>query len=70
MRGFESAHHFLFNCPRYTIARNTYLPDNLHHYSTRDLLFGCDSKTDEQNEAIFLKVQDFVVFSGRFNNHS
>ena len=68
--GFESAHHFLFTCPRFAASRNTYLPRNLHNYSTRDLLFGCESKTDQQNEAIFLQVQDFIINSKRFNNGS
>lgn len=64
--GFESAYHFLFVCPRHTRARHEHLPPNLHNYSTRDLLFGCTSKTDKQNEDIFLKVQDFIINSGRF----
>ena len=68
--GFESAYHFLFVCPRFAAAKNSYLPSNLHNHSTRDLLFGCESKTNQQNETIFLKVQDFIVNSGRFNNHS
>ena len=68
--GFESAYHFLFVCPRFAAARNSYLPSNIHNYSTRDLLFGCECKTNQQNETIFLKVQDFIVNSGRFNNHS
>ena len=42
--GFESAYHFLFVCPRFAAARNSYIPSNLHNYSTRDLLFGCESK--------------------------
>ena len=68
-RGFESAHHFLFTCPRFAAARNTYLPRNLHNYSTRDLLFGSESKSDQQNEAIFLRVQDYLINSTRFSNH-
>ena len=65
---FESVHHFLFVCPRFAAARNTHLPRNLHNYSTRDLLFGSETKTDQQNEAIFLQVQDFLIHSTRFNN--
>ena len=68
--GFESAYHFLFVCPRFAAARNSYLPSNLHNYSTRDLLFGCESKTNQKNETIFLKVQDCILNSGKFNNHS
>ena len=65
---FESVHHFLFVCPRFAAARNTHLPRNLHNYSTRDLLFGSETRTDQQNEAIFLQVQDFLIHSTRFNN--
>ena len=68
--GFERAYHFLFVCPRFAAARNSYLPSNHHNYSTHDLLFGCGRKTNQQNETIFLKVQDFIVNSGRFNNNS
>ena len=67
--GLESAHHFLFICPRFAATRNTYLPRNLHNYSTRDLLFGSESKSDQQNEAIFLRVQDNLTHSTRFSNH-
>ena len=67
--GFESAHHFLFTCPRFAAARNTYLPRNLHNYSTRDLLFGSESKSHQQNEAIFLRVQDYLIHSTRFSKH-
>ena len=65
---FESVHHFLFVCTRFAAARNTHLPRNLHNYSTRDLLFGSETRTDQQNEAIFLQVQDFLIHSSRFNN--
>ena len=68
--GFDSAYHLLIVFPRFAAAKNSYLPSNLHNYSTRDLLFGCESKTDQQNETIFLNVQDFIVNSGSFNNHS
>lgn len=45
--GFESPYHFLFVCPKYTVAR----PNNLTNYTTQDLLF---IKTVNQ----FLKMKD------------
>ena len=66
--GFERTHHFLFTCPRFAAARNAHLHRNLHNYSTRDLLFGSETKTDRQNEAIFLQVQDFSIHSTRFSS--
>ena len=38
--GFESATHFFFTCPIFTIARQRYLPDNLENFTARELLFG------------------------------
>ena len=43
---FESAAHFLFNCPIYTNERQTYLPNNLRTFTTKDLLFGCENASE------------------------
>ncbi|MEW8544911.1 MAG: reverse transcriptase family protein [Candidatus Thiodiazotropha sp.] len=64
--GFESVHHFFFACPKYSIQRNRYLPDDLHNFTTHDLLFGKENVPFRENESLFLKVQDFVIKSGRF----
>ena len=64
---FESAAHFLFNCPIYTNERQTYLPDNLRTYTTKDLLFVCENASEQDNQSFFLQVQDFIVNSGRFS---
>ena len=37
--GFESPYHFLFVCPKYTVARDMFLLKNLTNYTTHDLLF-------------------------------
>ena len=63
---FESPYHFLFRCPRYTADRNTYLYDYLQTHSTHDLLHGKETATDEENQIMFLHVQDFIVKSKRF----
>ena len=63
---FESAAHFLFNCPIYTNERQTYLPNNLRTFTTKDLLFRCENASEQDNQSLFLQVQDFIVNSGRF----
>ena len=64
--GFESPYHFFFQCPRYAAARNRFLPNDINRYNTHDFLFGIEGKTNRENEALFIKVQDFIVKSGRF----
>ena len=63
---FESAYHFFFACPRFTAERRRYLPETLPHYSVRELLSGKDNATEQDNETLFLQVQDYIVKSGRF----
>ena len=46
-------------------------PDHTHllflnNLTTRDLLFGMENKTNHENEALFIQVQEFIVQSGRF----
>ena len=64
--GFESAYHLFFICPAYAATRS-YLPDNLHEYSLKDLLYGTEHGTVHENETLFLKIQDFLTKCGRFN---
>lgn len=63
---FESAKHFLFNCPNFTPARERHLPFDLPRYTVNDLLYGKADLSAQQNETLFLQVQDFIVQSGRF----
>ena len=63
---FESAYHFFFACPRFTAERRRYLPETLSHYSVRELLSGKDNGTEQDNETLFLHVQDYIVKLGRF----
>ena len=32
----------------------------------KDLLFGMENLTEQENESLFVQVQDFIVKSGRF----
>ena len=64
--GFESATHFFFTCPIFTNARQRYLPDNLENFTARELLFGKENATEQDNQSLFLQVQDFIIKSGRF----
>ena len=64
--GFESPYHFFFQCPRYAAARNRFLPNDINRYNTHDFSFGIEGKTNRKNEALFIKVQDFIVKPGRF----
>ena len=60
--GFESSNHFFFVCPIFVGARSRYLPANLNNLT----LFGMENKTNHENEALFMQVQEFIVESGRF----
>ena len=46
--------------------KKRYLEALLRNYTTHELLFGKDTSTDEENEALFLKVQDYILKSKRF----
>ena len=61
---FESRNHFFFACPLNSLDR--YLPANLDNLTSNDLLFGCENQSDELNESLFLKVQEFLLRCGRF----
>ena len=64
--GFESAAHFLFTCPIFMNARQSYLPGNLGNFTAKELLFEKENATEQDNQSLFLQVQDFIVKSGRF----
>ena len=63
---FASAAHFFFNCPNYNEVRLRYLPVGPHIYTVNNLLFEMESLTEQENESLFVEVQDFIVKSGRF----
>ena len=56
--GFESAYNLFFICTAYVATRSD-LPDYLHEYSLKDLLYGTHHGIGHENETLFLKVQDF-----------
>ena len=63
----ESSRHFFFNCPIHAVARARYLPNNLDDFTLHNLLFGLETKTNQENEELFIKVQEFIINSGRFS---
>ena len=52
--------------PNYNATREKYLEALLRNHATHELLFGKDTSADEENEALFLKVQDYILKSKRF----
>ena len=56
---FESRNHSFFACPLCSLDRLRYLPANLDNLTSNYRLFGCENQTDEFNESLFLKVQEF-----------
>ena len=65
--GFESGYHFFFICPIYRHKRSINLSDVFQTHNTRELLYGKETATDLENEALFLKYQDFSIHSKRFD---
>ena len=63
---FESRNLFFFACLLYSLDRLRYLPANLNNLTNNDLLFGCKNQSDEFNESVFLKIQEFLIRSGMF----
>ena len=59
--GFESATHFLPTCPIFTNARQRYLPNNLENFKARELLFGKENTTEQDNKPLFLQAQDIFL---------
>lgn len=64
--GFESAYHFFYTCPRYTDVRDRYLSEVLTTHNIHDLLHGKQDASTNENETLFLKVQEFTIRSKRF----
>ena len=62
--GFESAFHFSTHALSMQMSgTDTYLT-KIHN--VHDLLFGKENAPDNDNELLFLKVQDFIIKSKRF----
>ena len=64
--GFESAYHFLFVCPRLAHFQRRYFSGSLLNFTVKDFLYGSQNLTFQENEQIFLKVQEYIVKSRRF----
>ena len=63
---FERAHHFFYVCPQLTAVRERYLGDALRNHITHELLCGKPEFINDENVSLFLKVQDFIIKSKRF----
>ena len=66
LQGFESAYHFFFICPNYALTRERYLEALFRNHTTHELVFCKDTSADKENEAPFLKVQDYILKSKIF----
>ena len=64
--GFESANHFFYICPQLTAVRERYLGGVLRNHTTHELLCCKPEFTNDENVSLFLKVQDFIIKSKRF----
>ena len=51
--------YFLFACVNYSIARERYLPRDLHSCTINDLLHGKNNISLHENEILTLQAQDF-----------
>ncbi len=64
----ETASHFLLHCPLYQHLRQQFLTNlNIAPFSEH-LLNGNERLSFEQNKAVFLQVQRFIMATKRFNN--
>ena len=56
--------YFFFICLNCNVTREYYSDALLRNHTTHE--FGKDTPTDEENEALFLEVQDFILKYKRF----
>ena len=54
--GFESTHHFFFQCPNYAVTRRRYLSNYLPSLNTNQALYGIADASVVENEALFSQV--------------
>ena len=47
-------------------VRQVYLPGKLGNFTAKELLLDKEHATEQDNQSLFLRVQDFIVKSGRF----
>ena len=62
----ENAKHFIFQCPLFNEHRQLHLSDLVTNCSLRDLLFGSNNLTDQENADVFQKVQMYILETKRF----
>ena len=62
----ETPNHYLTECPNYSLQRGLYLSNLPCPTILNVLLYGSDRLSLRENSFIFLKVQQFIVASKRF----
>ena len=62
----ENAKHFILQCPLFNEHRQVHLSDIVTNCSLRDLLFGSNNLTDQENADVFQKVQMYILETKRF----
>ena len=62
----ENTTHFIFNCPLYSVPRQTYLAELTQHCTLKDLLYGKEGVNSTVNEDVFVRVQNFIIHSKKF----
>ena len=60
----ETACHFFFDYPSHAAARARYLPKKSDVYTLHDLLFGMEIKSNQENEELFINVQEIINSDG------
>ena len=63
----ESNEHFLLHCNKYNLIRNRYIHSLNFNINTTLLLFGNENLKYNENERIFLNVQNYIIKSKRFD---
>ena len=64
--GFESPYHFSSNVQGMLLEETGFYPMTSTAIILTIFLFGIEGKTNRENEALFMKVHDFIFKSGRF----
>ena len=65
----ETAKHFFLICPNYSLLRNK-LKTNMERlcdFTLNNILNGCSSLTNKENETILDFVHEYIIESNRFN---
>lgn len=62
----ETNSHFLLYCPKYQLQRRNHLSDLPCGFTYQNLIYGSEHLNNDENNLLFLKVQQYILASGRF----